>query len=228
MDSRGQLERLRSAAPAILPSMLLCDFGNLAAEVRSLEEAGATGFHLDVMDGVFVPNLTYGMPIVEAFRRLTKLPIDVHLMIENPGKYVRQFSEAGADIITFHVEATDDPEPVLHELEKLKVGIGLAANPHTPLLRLEPYLPLCDLALIMSVEAGFGGQKFDETVLPKLSQLRDDFAGNLLLEVDGGINIETIESCAQVGADLFVVGSAIFNHDRYGPVINQLSQLVSH
>ena len=228
MDCRDQLERLRSASPVILPSMLLCDFSNLAAEVRKLEEAGVSGFHLDVMDGVFVPNLTYGMPIVEAFRKLTELPIDVHLMIENPGKYLRQFRDAGADIITFHVEATDDPEPVLHELEKLQVGIGLAANPHTPLLRLEPYLPLCDLALIMSVEAGFGGQTFDEQALRKLTRLRREFDANLLLEVDGGINEETIVSCAQAGADLFVVGSAIFKHDDYQPVMQHLNQLVSN
>ena len=227
MDCRDQLERLRSASPVILPSMLLCDFSNLAAEVRKLEEAGVSGFHLDVMDGVFVPNLTYGMPIVEAFRKLTELPIDVHLMIENPGKYLRQFRDAGADIITFHVEATDDPEPVLHELEKLQVGIGLAANPHTPLSRLEPYLSLCDLALIMSVEAGFGGQAFNEVALQKLKQLRRDFDAKLLLEVDGGINEETIGRCAHAGADLFVVGSAIFKHDRYQPVMHDLNQLVS-
>ena len=225
MNSRVHLESLRAGLPVVMPSMLQCNFGNLEAEVRKLEEAGAKAFHLDVMDGVFVPNFTYGMTLVHAFRQITDLPLDVHLMMVKPGKYIREFCEAGADIVTFHIEATDDPEPLLHELKELNVGIGLAANPNTPVSRLEPYLPLCDLALIMSVEAGFGGQSFNPIALEKLKQLRDSFDDKLLLQVDGGVNKETIAECSQAGAELFVVGSAIFNHDEYQPIMHSLTEL---
>jgi ribulose-phosphate 3-epimerase len=227
MNGRARFEQIRESRPAILPSMLQCDFGNLQAEVDKLIEAGAKALHLDVMDGHFVPNLSYGLPVVAAFRRMTDLPIDVHLMIANPEDYVKQYCDAGADSITFHIEATDDPEPILHELERLEVGIGLAANPHTPVSRLEPYLPLCDLALVMSVEAGFGGQAFDESALKKISTLRQQFGDRLLLQVDGGINQHTIARCAQAGADLFVVGSAIFNQDDYRSVMQNLVQLAT-
>ena len=220
---RNRFEQLRISRPVILPSMLHCDFGNLQREVERLEEAGALALHLDVMDGHFVPNFTYGMPIVSAFRKLTELPIDVHLMISNPEDYVRQFCDAGADSVTFHVEATDDPEPILHELKSLNVGVGLAANPKTPVSRLLPYIPLCDLALVMSVEAGFGGQSFHESALDKIRTLRKSFGDDILIQVDGGINAETIDRCAAAGTDLFVVGSAIFKNDNYGKVISDLT-----
>jgi ribulose-phosphate 3-epimerase len=225
MSPNANVERLRHAAPAILPSLLLCDFSNLEREVRLLEEAGAEALHLDVMDGCFVPNITYGMPIVAAARRLTDLPLDVHLMIMDPGKYVAAFCEAGADLLTIHVETNGDSRPVLEHIRKLGMGTGIALDPATPLSRIEGCLDLCDLVLVMSVPAGFGKQAFDPVALDKLRRLRQWTDERTILEVDGGVNRQTIGSCAQAGAGLFVVGSAIFSQDEYGPVLEELSAL---
>jgi ribulose-phosphate 3-epimerase len=225
MSRRRHLETLRSAAPAILPSLLLCDFGNLEREVARLTEAGAPGLHLDVMDGVFVPNFTYGMTIVEAFRKLTPLPLDVHLMMVEPHQYLRQFRDAGADLITVHVEAEEDPRGVLEEIKSLGMGAGLAINPNTPFEPVEPLLPACDLLLVMSVPAGFGGQAFHEVALERLRRARELAGDRLLLEVDGGVNTETISRCASSGAQLFVVGSAIFKQPDYGAAIRRLADL---
>jgi ribulose-phosphate 3-epimerase len=226
MSRREHIDRLRDAAPLVLPSLLLCDFGNLEREVAQLEQAGVQALHLDVMDGDFVPNFTYGMPIVEALRRLTDLPLDVHLMISKPHRYVAQFFEAGADLITFHVEAVEDPRPLLQRIRGLGAGAGVALNPGTPLSRVEPCLDLCDLLLVMSVEAGFGGQPFDAVALEKLRQARGLTRGDVLLEVDGGVSHKTIPSCAEAGAQLFVVGSAIFRSDRYATVVRELTDLM--
>jgi ribulose-phosphate 3-epimerase len=209
----------------VLPSLLMCDFGNLEREVQRLEEAGVGALHLDVMDGSFVPNLTYGMPIVQAFRRLTSMPLDVHLMIVEPERYVEQFCEAGADVITFHVEAVRDPSSLLRRIRDMGAGAGVALNPGTPLSTIEGCLNLCDLVLVMSIPPGFGGQQFDEVALDKLRRLREMADGQVMLEVDGGINKSTIERCAQAGAGYFVVGSAIFGKQDYGPVVRELSQL---
>lgn len=217
--------RLRDDLPVILPSLLMCDFTNLAREVERLEEAGVKALHLDVMDGCFVPNLTYGMPIVEAFRQLTDLPLDVHLMIERPQRFVRQFYDAGADAITIHEEAAKDPRAVLEQIHELGAACGIAINPATPLERIEAYLDLCDLVLVMSVDAGFGGQSFNGVAIDKLQHLRSTAGPELLLEVDGGINEKTISTCARAGADLFVVGSAIFRSDHYPTVVRQLAAL---
>ena len=225
MTRRHSLARLREAAPVVLPSLLLCDFGNLEREIRTLEAAGVRALHLDVMDGHFVPNLTYGMPIVEACRRLTELPIDVHLMISEPQKYIRPFFDAGADNLTIHVEAVADPRPVLQEIRSLGAGAGLALNPATPLLVVEPALDLCDVVLVMSVPAGFGGQKFHPIAIDKLRQLRQITRPDVLLEVDGGISGKTIASCAQAGAQLFVVGSAIFQGSDYAAAVSELTAL---
>ncbi|HEX5104520.1 MAG TPA: ribulose-phosphate 3-epimerase [Pirellulaceae bacterium] len=225
MTRRDRLAELREAAPVVLPSLLLCDFGNLEREIRNLEAAGVRALHLDVMDGNFVPNLTYGMPIVEACRRLTELPIDVHLMISEPQKYLRQFYEAGADNLTFHVEAVADPRPILNEIHALGAGAGLALNPATPLSAVEPALDLCDVVLVMSVPAGFGGQSFHPVAIDKLRQLRQIARPDILLEVDGGISGKTIAPCAQAGAQLFAVGSAIFSHPDYGRAVSELTSL---
>jgi ribulose-phosphate 3-epimerase len=223
MSRRASLEQLRRSAPAVLPSLLLCDFGNLEREVRRLEEAGVAALHLDVMDGSFVPNLTYGMPLVETFRRLTKLPLDVHLMIQQPGRYLEQFLEAGADILTIHTEAVDDPRPWLEKIRKLGAAAGLALNPATPLSAIEGALDLCDLVLVMSVPAGFGGQAFQPVALEKLRRLRD-VAPDVLLEVDGGVNLSTVPDCTAAGAHLLVVGSAIFRHDDYAAQVRRLTE----
>ena len=225
MSRRQNILDLRSSAPQILPSLLQCDFGDLRGEVQQLEAASVKCLHLDVMDGHFVPNLTYGMPIVSGLRKHTKMPLDVHLMIANPEKYIDQFYEAGADAITIHVEAVDDAGPVLRKIRDLGAASGLALNPDTPLSAVEPYLDDCDLVLPMSVNAGFGGQKFNSVALDKLRELRK-LKPDLLLEVDGGVNPETIADCVRAGAELLVVGSAIFKHDNYEQALNHMYGLL--
>ncbi len=219
------MQRLRQETHVILPSLLLCDFGDLKREIAALEQAGVKALHLDVMDGHFVPNLTYGMPIVAGIRKLTQLPIDVHLMISEPAKYVRQFADAGADCLTIHAEIAGDVPATLEQIRSLGVGVGLALNPDTPLASVEQTLSLCDLLLIMSVNAGFGGQAFNPVALEKLNTVKDSHP-NLLLEVDGGVNLQTIGSCRQAGASLFVVGSAIFGQDDYRVAIERLDDAI--
>lgn len=219
------VSRLRRAAPAVLPSMLLCDFANLQHEIEAVVAAGAEALHLDVMDGHFVPNLTYGMTIVEACRRVTDLPLDAHLMISNPADYVERFVAAGADMVTIHVEAVDDPRPVLETIRASGAAAGLAINPPTTLSAIEDCLDLCDLVLVMSVMPGFGGQAFDPRALGKLRELKDKSGDRVLLEIDGGVNEETIAECARAGADLFVAGSAIFETADYEPSMAKLLHL---
>lgn len=225
MSRRHHLDRLRDAAPAVLPSLLQCDFGNLEGELAKLTEANVPGLHLDVMDGNFVPNLTYGMPILAALRHRTELPLDCHLMITNPAQYVDAFCDAGADTITFHIEAVEDPRPVLAKIRERGVGAGIALNPATPLSDIASCLDLVDIVLVMSVNAGFGGQKFDRVALDKLKLVREMTRPEVLLEVDGGVNQQTIADCASAGAQLFVVGSAIFSHPPYGQVVKELADL---
>lgn len=225
MHRRDRLERLRGATPLILPSLLLCDFAHLADEIGQLEEAGVSALHLDVMDGCFVPNFTYGMPIVSACRKSTDLPLDVHLMIEKPERYVKAFAEAGADILTFHVEACEDPRRLVQRIHDLGCSAGVALNPGTPLSSVESCLDVCDLLLVMSVDAGFGGQAFNPVALEKLDLLRRRDASGLVLEIDGGVNRSTIRACAEHGAQFLVVGSAIFQAPSYRAAIDELSKL---
>ncbi|MBI3837178.1 MAG: ribulose-phosphate 3-epimerase [Planctomycetia bacterium] len=222
---RLQVANLRAASPVVVPSLLLCDFGHLADEVHKLEAAGARAFHLDVMDGHFVPNLTYGLPIVEAVRRITKLPIEAHLMISDPTRYAERFVAAGADAVTFHIEAVDNPRPLLAKLRSLGAVAGLAYNPHTPLSAITEYLDACDLVLTMSVSPGFGGQAFQSVALEKIRQLSTLVGKSVLLEVDGGVNADTIGPCAEAGAQLYVVGSAIFSQPDYGQSLATLTHL---
>src|SRR3954451_11110993 len=189
--------RLRAASPAILPSLLACDFAHLEQEVSAVEAAGAPALHLDVMDGHFVPNISIGVPIVQAVRRITDLPLDVHLMISNPAKYVEAFRKAGADSLTVHIEAMKDPRPALDQIRSLGALAGLALNPPTPLSAIEASLAHCDLVLVMSVMPGFGGQRFDNVALTKLQALRDRADCNALLEVDGGVNASTAGACGE-------------------------------
>ncbi len=175
-----------------------------------MEAAGMAVLHLDVMDGRFVPNFTYGMTIVRAVRRVTELPLDVHLMIVEPEKYVEEFCDAGADIVTIHAEAVADPRPTLESIRKRGRLAGLAINPATTLASVEASLPLCDLVLTMSVVPGFGGQEFDSVALEKTAELAARTDVHPLLEIDGGINSETIARCVAAGSDLLVAGSAIF------------------
>lgn len=227
MSRRQKLIDLQTTGPHVLPSLLMCDFGNLEREVAALDAAGIRCLHLDVMDGNFVPNMTYGMPIVAGLRGLTEMPLDVHLMIERPERYLEQFYEAGADAITVHIEAVEDAASTLKAIRDLGAAAGLALNPDTPLEEVTPYLDQCDLVLAMSVNAGFGGQSFNPVALEKLKKLKEIKPDHVLLEVDGGVNATTIASCSEAGADLLVVGSAIFKQDDYGTAVGQLNTLLA-
>lgn len=222
---RDKLRDLTERGPAVLPSLLQCNFGNLQSELERLELAGVRGFHLDVMDGHFVPNFTYGIPIVQAARQITKLPLDVHLMMSNPGDYLEQFAKAGADCLTIHGEIQGDKAELLGRIRSLGLAAGLAINPRTDLSEVHHLLDLCDLLLIMSVDAGFGGQAFNPVALEKLRSVKETHP-ELLLEVDGGVNLKTIGDCYQAGAELLVVGSAIFAQDDYGTAIQKLVQAI--
>lgn len=223
-DSRVAADLL-SAAPLVAPSLLACDFAALGEEIRRVEAAGARVLHLDIMDGHFVPNLSIGIPVVEAVRRSTDLPLDVHLMISEPGRYVREFRRAGADLLTFHVEAVADPRPLLEEIRSLGAAPGMSLNPPTPADALAGCIELCDLVLVMSVMPGFGGQTFDPAAPAKLRRLRELAGPDVLLSVDGGINRETAPLCAEAGADMFVTGSALFSEDDYGRFIREVTAL---
>lgn len=185
-----------------------------------MEAAGLPGMHLDCMDGQFVPNLTYGMPIVAAVRRLTELPLEAHLMIAEPERFVGEFVDAGADLLTIHAEATADPRSVLADIRARGAAAGLAINPGTPLSSVESALDECDLVLVMSVNPGFGGQKFEPIALDKITELAarrqaGTLNPDLIIEIDGGVNLDTIAQCVAAGADICAAGSAIFRGGDY-------------
>lgn len=217
------LEVIRAASPAIFPSFLRCDFGDLKGELGRLSDAGAKGLHLDVMDGHFVPNLTYGMPIIEGLRRHTDLPLDVHLMISDPLAYAKPMVDAGADLLTLHIEAIHPEQSldVIGAIKDMGVPVGIALNPETPLSTITHCLPEVDMVLVMSVEAGFGGQSFNPNSLEKIKSLREAYP-DILIQVDGGIDMDTIQPARAAGCDLFVVGSAIFKQPDYRVAFEQL------
>jgi ribulose-phosphate 3-epimerase len=216
---------LVAKCPLINPSLLAADFGNLEREIRRVEQAGAQILHLDIMDGHFVPNLSIGVPVVAAVRRITELPLDVHLMLSEPQKYVKPFRKAGADLITVHIEVLDDPRPLLDEIRQLGAAAGLSLNPPTPIEKLAPFIRDADIVLTMSVMPGFGGQAFDPVALEKIAYIREHAAPNTLISVDGGINENTIADCAQAGANLFVAGTAVFDTDDYAEQMRRLANL---
>ncbi len=208
---REQLCQAEGAQRAVvLPSLLAADFARLEEEIRAVERAGVTALHLDIMDGHFVPNFSFGIPVVEAIRRTTDLLLDVHLMLDNPADYVEPFRKAGADVITVHAEVLEDPRPLLDRIRKLGAAAGLSLNPPMSVEQIEPALDACDLVLVMGVMPGFGGQAFDPVALEKLSWLRDHPNCDAILEIDGGVNAETIRACAEAGAELLVAGTAVF------------------
>jgi ribulose-phosphate 3-epimerase len=209
----------------VFPSILSADFTKLEAEIKSVEKAGADGIHLDVMDGHFVPNLTFGPILVEAIRRMTRLPLDVHLMISEPLRYAAQFVKAGADYLTIHVEAVDDPARALAEVKRLGVRAGISLNPETQFKRIEPALGQADLVLVMSVHPGFGGQPFIPGALAKVEDARKvkQRGGTMAwIAIDGGINRETSELATRTGAEILVAGAAIFKSEDRGSVIQFL------
>ena len=199
----------------IAPSILSADFANLERDIHDLEVNGADIVHVDIMDGIFVPNISIGIPVVQAIRPVTKLPLDVHLMIDRPIRYVEQFVKAGADYVTIHVEA-DQPQNTLEALDKIHAlgcKAGIVLKPKTPVEAAIPYLEKCDMILVMTVEPGFGGQKFMADMMPKVAQLRewmDDINPDCLIEVDGGVDAGTCAVCKENGADVLVAGSAYF------------------
>lgn len=207
----------------ITPSILTVDFANIADEISRVPSAD--GLHLDVMDNHFVPNLTFGLPVVEAIRRSTAKPLDIHLMIEAPDRWAPAYAEAGAETITFHIEATKAPIRLARELRRLNARACMALKPATPI---DPYADLIgelDQILIMTVEPGFGGQRFLDVMLPKIvrtKQIVERSGQQIAIQVDGGVTLETIGRCAEAGADVFVAGSAVYSADDPDQMINEL------
>ncbi len=198
----------------IAPSVLSADFSKMGEEIKRIEKAGADLVHCDVMDGVFVPNITFGIKMVKDMRKVTTLPLDVHLMIVHPEKYVEEFAKAGADYITVHWEACQDNlAEVLQLIKSTGKKCGAVINPDTPVEKIEKEIPLCDMILVMSVFPGFGGQKFIPSVLEKCKQIKEIIAKcgkDILLEIDGGINRETVNLAREYGVDICVAGNAVF------------------
>ena len=201
----------------IAPSLLSSDFADLKTEIAKITESGAHLLHVDVMDGHFVPNLTIGMPVVKSIKGASTLPLDVHLMIDNPEKYIEEFAKAGSDYLTIHVESTKVVRECLQQIRKLNMKPGITLRPKTPILDIEPFLKEVDLVLVMTVEPGFGGQSFMHEQLEKVKWLkdyRDKNALNYLIEVDGGVNEKTAPLCWTAGADILVAGNAVFNGEK--------------
>lgn len=209
----------------IAPSILSADFSRLGDEVRAIDQAGADYVHVDVMDGHFVPNITIGPLVVDAVRRVTDLPLDVHLMIEAPDRYIADFAKAGADLIVVHVEAATHLHRTIELIRSCGKKAGVSLNPATSLTTLDMILPDLDLVLLMTVNPGFGGQSFIEGSLPKIAELRrriDQLGRPIELEVDGGVKVDNIGQIAAAGADVFVAGSAVFGTDNYTDTIRRL------
>lgn len=212
----------------IAPSLLSCDFAKMGEEIVRMDKASADYMHLDVMDGAFVPNITFGAPVIKAVRSLTEVPFDVHLMIDNPYNYIDDFVNAGADIITFHVESRSDIKATINKINNANVKAGLVIKPNTPASAVFPYLKDIYMVLIMTVEPGFGGQSFMADMMPKVAEIKAEAekqGTEIVIEADGGINDKTIAQCAKAGIDICVSGTGVFKADNAKQAIADLKAI---
>ena len=209
----------------VSPSILAADFANLSEECSKIDKSNADWFHLDIMDGLFVPNISFGMPVVRTIRQLTKKPLDVHLMIVQPEKYITEFINLGSNIITVHIEATNNLNQIINKIHESSLKSGIAINPQTPISDLKEYINKVDLICLMGVNPGFAGQKFIESTHERLQELKNliiSSGSSALIEVDGGVNKENYRQLKSNGADVLVAGSYIFNSPDYNIAINNL------
>ena len=213
----------------IAPSILSADFSKLGEEILAVEAAGADWIHIDVMDGHFVPNITIGPGPIQALRKITRLPFDVHLMIENPERYIDSFADAGSDVITVHVEAARHLHRIIAHIRERGIKAGVSLNPATPFVQVEPILNDIDVLLIMTVNPGFGGQKFISSALTKIRKAREmvnSTAPNVAIEVDGGVTLHNIKSIAEAGADIIVAGASVFGSGNYKQTIGSMKAIL--
>jgi ribulose-phosphate 3-epimerase len=213
----------------IAPSILSADFSKLGEEILAVEAAGADWIHIDVMDGHFVPNITIGPGPIQSLRKITRLPFDVHLMIENPERYIDSFADAGSDVITVHVEAARHLHRIIAHIRERGIKAGVSLNPATPFVQVEPILNDIDVLLIMTVNPGFGGQKFISSALTKIRKAREmvnSTAPNVAIEVDGGVTLHNIKSIAEAGADIIVAGASVFGSGNYKQTIGSMKAIL--
>jgi len=214
----------------LAPSMLACNFGDLENEIKMVNNSKANWFHIDVMDGVFVPNISFGTPIMNILKKYAKKPLDVHLMIVNPDKYLEKFAELGSEVLTVHLEACTHLHRTVQKIKSLKLKAGVAINPHTPVSSLESIITEVDLVCVMSVNPGFGGQSFIDSTFQKVKDLKlliEKHESKALIEIDGGVNSENAKKLSEQGADVLVAGSFVFKSDNPTNTINNLSSLIN-
>ena len=214
----------------LAPSMLACNFGDLENEIKMVNDSKANWFHIDVMDGVFVPNISFGTPIMNVLKKYAKKPLDVHLMIVNPDKYLEKFAELGSEVLTVHLEACNHLHRTVQKIKSLKMKAGVAINPHTPVSSLESIITEVDLVCVMSVNPGFGGQSFIDSTFQKVKDLKlliERHKSNALIEIDGGVNSENAKKLSEQGADVLVAGSFVFKSENPTNTINNLSSLIN-